>query len=102
MATLVAADYVVIGVLMAISSGIGVYYWLTGGRQKSTEVIISRIPVVRRILSAWRLNGRLLFFLKSSTPFLKFYNSRYYISIDIIGTNGVRRSLNFIQVSTKI
>ncbi|XP_032671555.1 putative sodium-dependent multivitamin transporter [Odontomachus brunneus] len=37
MATLVAADYVVIGVLLAISSGIGVYYWLTGDRQNSTE-----------------------------------------------------------------
>nr|XP_012224692.1 PREDICTED: putative sodium-dependent multivitamin transporter [Linepithema humile] len=37
MATLVAADYVVIGVLMATSSGVGVYYWFTGGRQKSTE-----------------------------------------------------------------
>ena len=37
MATLVAADYAVIVVTMLISSGIGVYYWLTGGRQKSTE-----------------------------------------------------------------
>lgn len=37
MATLVAADYAVIAVTMIISSGIGVYYWLTGGKQKSTE-----------------------------------------------------------------
>ena len=37
MATLVVADYAVIVVTMLISSGIGVYYWLTGGRQKSTE-----------------------------------------------------------------
>lgn len=40
MATLVAADYVVIGVLMIVSSGIGLYYWLK--RQKSTEVGVSR------------------------------------------------------------
>ncbi|KYM76965.1 Ubiquitin carboxyl-terminal hydrolase 46 [Atta colombica] len=37
MATLTAADYAVIGALILISSGIGVYYWLIGGRQKSTE-----------------------------------------------------------------
>ncbi|XP_043265251.1 putative sodium-dependent multivitamin transporter [Colletes gigas] len=37
MATLVIADYAVIVVMMLISSGIGVYYWLTGGKQKSTE-----------------------------------------------------------------
>lgn len=37
MNTLVVADYVVIGLMMLISSGIGVYYWLTGGKQKSTE-----------------------------------------------------------------
>ncbi|XP_076227484.1 putative sodium-dependent multivitamin transporter isoform X1 [Nomia melanderi] len=37
MATLVAADYAVIVVTLMISSGIGVYYWLTGGRQKSTD-----------------------------------------------------------------
>lgn len=38
MATLVIADYAVIAIMMLISSGIGVYYWLTGGKQKSTEV----------------------------------------------------------------
>ncbi|XP_076230903.1 putative sodium-dependent multivitamin transporter [Calliopsis andreniformis] len=37
MATLVAADYAVIAATLIISSGIGVYYWLTGGKQKSTE-----------------------------------------------------------------
>ncbi|XP_043584708.1 putative sodium-dependent multivitamin transporter [Bombus pyrosoma] len=37
MATLVIADYAVIAITMIISSGIGVYYWLTGGKQKSTE-----------------------------------------------------------------
>ncbi|CAK9825345.1 Putative sodium-dependent multivitamin transporter [Anthophora retusa] len=37
MAMLVAADYVVIVITMIISSGIGVYYWLSGGKQKSTE-----------------------------------------------------------------
>ncbi|XP_076633503.1 putative sodium-dependent multivitamin transporter [Colletes latitarsis] len=37
MATLVIADYAVIVVMMLVSSGIGVYYWLTGGKQKSTE-----------------------------------------------------------------
>lgn len=37
MASLVAADYAVIVVTMLISSGIGVYYWLTGGKQRSTE-----------------------------------------------------------------
>ncbi|KZC10078.1 PREDICTED: putative sodium-dependent multivitamin transporter [Dufourea novaeangliae] len=37
MASLVAADYAVIAVTLIISSGIGVYYWLTGGKQKSTE-----------------------------------------------------------------
>lgn len=46
MATLTAADYAVIGVLILISSGIGVYYWLIGGRQKSTEVIKSHIFAV--------------------------------------------------------
>jgi len=35
MAMLTAADYTVIGVLILISSSIGVYYW-PGGRQKST------------------------------------------------------------------
>lgn len=40
MATLVVADYAVIVVTMLISSGIGVYYWLAGGRQKSTEVSV--------------------------------------------------------------
>jgi len=38
MATLSITDYLVIGVLMVISSAIGVYYWLKD-RQKSTEVI---------------------------------------------------------------
>ncbi|RLU26334.1 hypothetical protein DMN91_000128 [Ooceraea biroi] len=37
MATLSVVDYIVICVLMVISSGIGIYYWLTGNRQKSTE-----------------------------------------------------------------
>ncbi|XP_026670973.1 putative sodium-dependent multivitamin transporter [Ceratina calcarata] len=37
MAILVAADYAVIAVTLIISSGIGVYYWLTGGKQNSTE-----------------------------------------------------------------
>ncbi|XP_071558736.1 putative sodium-dependent multivitamin transporter isoform X2 [Temnothorax nylanderi] len=37
METLTVADYAVVGVLILISSGIGVYYWFTGGRQKSTE-----------------------------------------------------------------
>ncbi|XP_053973012.1 putative sodium-dependent multivitamin transporter [Hylaeus volcanicus] len=37
MATLMVADYVVIVLMMLVSSGIGVYYWLTGGKQKSTE-----------------------------------------------------------------
>lgn len=38
MAVLVVADYAVIAVMLIISSGIGVYYWFTGGKQKSTEV----------------------------------------------------------------
>ncbi|XP_043800722.1 putative sodium-dependent multivitamin transporter isoform X1 [Apis laboriosa] len=37
MANLVAADYAVIIITMIISSGIGVYYWLSGGKQKSME-----------------------------------------------------------------
>lgn len=37
-AKLVTADYIVIVVMLLISTGIGIYYWLTGGRQKSTEV----------------------------------------------------------------
>ncbi|XP_076181644.1 putative sodium-dependent multivitamin transporter [Ptiloglossa arizonensis] len=37
MATLMAADYAVIVAMVIVSSGIGVYYWLTGGKQKSTE-----------------------------------------------------------------
>lgn len=37
MANLVAADYAVIVITMIISSGIGVYYWLSGGKQKSME-----------------------------------------------------------------
>ncbi|KAL2737253.1 putative sodium-dependent multivitamin transporter isoform X2 [Vespula maculifrons] len=36
-AKLVTADYIVIVVMLLISTGIGIYYWLTGGRQKSTE-----------------------------------------------------------------
>jgi sodium-coupled monocarboxylate transporter 8/12 len=31
-------DYVVLVVMLLISAGIGVYYRLTGGRQKTTEV----------------------------------------------------------------
>lgn len=38
MANLVAADYAVIVITMIISSGIGVYYWLSGGKQKLMEV----------------------------------------------------------------
>jgi len=38
MATLSVTDYVVIAILMVISSAIGIYYWLRD-RQKSTEVI---------------------------------------------------------------
>lgn len=38
MATLVIADYVVIVVFLAISIGIGIYYSLSGDRQKSTQV----------------------------------------------------------------
>lgn len=41
MATLSLTDYIVIGVLMVISCGIGIYYWLIGDRRKSTEVIES-------------------------------------------------------------
>ncbi|XP_076293739.1 putative sodium-dependent multivitamin transporter [Lasioglossum baleicum] len=37
MAILGVADYAVIAVSLLISSGIGVYYWLTGGKQKSTD-----------------------------------------------------------------
>ncbi|XP_033333875.1 putative sodium-dependent multivitamin transporter [Megalopta genalis] len=37
MAILGIADYAVIVVTLLISSGIGVYYWLTGGKQKSTD-----------------------------------------------------------------
>ena len=32
------ADYVVIGIVLVISAGIGVYYRFTGGRQKTAEV----------------------------------------------------------------
>lgn len=31
-------DYVVIGATLLISSGIGIYYRLTGGKQKTEEV----------------------------------------------------------------
>ncbi|XP_078052340.1 putative sodium-dependent multivitamin transporter [Augochlora pura] len=37
MAILGIADYAVIVVTLLISSAIGVYYWLTGGKQKSTD-----------------------------------------------------------------
>lgn len=36
MAILGTVDYIVIAVTMLISTSIGLYYWLTGGRQKST------------------------------------------------------------------
>ena len=38
-ATLVWVDYVVIACMLGVSIGIGIYYRLTGGRQKTTEVI---------------------------------------------------------------
>jgi hypothetical protein len=37
-ATFVTWDYVVLGVLLVVSAGIGVYYRFTGGRQKTTQV----------------------------------------------------------------
>jgi len=37
-ATFVTWDYVVLGVMLAVSAGIGVYYRFTGGRQKTTQV----------------------------------------------------------------
>nr|XP_034196013.1 putative sodium-dependent multivitamin transporter [Osmia lignaria] len=37
MITLGTADYAVIVLTMLISTGIGVYYWRTGGKEKSTE-----------------------------------------------------------------
>lgn len=40
-ATLGWIDYVVIALMLAISIGIGIYYRLTGGRQRTTEVIDS-------------------------------------------------------------
>jgi hypothetical protein len=33
-----AWDYVVLGVMLVISAGIGVYYRFTGGKQKTTQV----------------------------------------------------------------
>lgn len=38
-ATLGWVDYVVIACMLGVSVGIGIYYRLTGGRQKTTEVI---------------------------------------------------------------
>lgn len=38
MATLGVADYAVIVLTMLISTGIGIYYWQTGRKEKSTEV----------------------------------------------------------------
>ncbi|XP_047361568.1 putative sodium-dependent multivitamin transporter isoform X1 [Vespa velutina] len=58
-AKLVMADYIVIVVMLLISSGIGVYYWLTGGRQKSTEEYfvanksMSVIPVAIGLMASY-------------------------------------------------
>jgi len=39
-------DYVVLGVMLVVSAGIGVYYRFTGGRQKTTQVsIISSVSI---------------------------------------------------------
>lgn len=38
-ATLVWADYLVIATMIIISLGIGIYYRLTGGKQRTMEVI---------------------------------------------------------------
>lgn len=41
MNTLGWIDYLVIAVMLCISAGIGIYYRFSGGRQKTTEVIIT-------------------------------------------------------------
>ncbi|KAK2576668.1 hypothetical protein KPH14_005329 [Odynerus spinipes] len=58
-AILVTEDYVVIVVMLLISSGIGVYYSLTGGRQKSTQEYfvanksMSVIPVAIGLMASY-------------------------------------------------
>jgi len=40
-----AADYVVFAVMLIMSAAIGVYYRFTGGKQKTTQVILFIVSV---------------------------------------------------------
>ncbi|XP_012281993.1 putative sodium-dependent multivitamin transporter isoform X2 [Orussus abietinus] len=51
-ATLGVADYAVCAATLLISSGIGVYYRLTGGRQKTTEYLQLRFGKVTRVIAS--------------------------------------------------
>lgn len=33
-------DYIVFAITLGISAGIGVYFWFSGGKQKTTQVMI--------------------------------------------------------------
>ena len=52
-----AWDYVVLAAMLVISAGIGVYYRFTGGRQKTTQVIIhTLISSVKKLIFLLFLN----------------------------------------------
>ncbi|GLH06853.1 Protein of unknown function [Gryllus bimaculatus] len=69
-----AWDYVVLGLVLLTSASIGVYYRLTGGRQKTVEVLISQqteAPTVPSVFFADFL----------STERNRFHSSQAYIRL---------------------
>ncbi|XP_015517323.1 putative sodium-dependent multivitamin transporter isoform X1 [Neodiprion pinetum] len=79
-ATLGWADYVVIGVMLAISASIGIYYRFTGGRQKTTEEYFS----ANRSMSIAPLSLALMVSFMSAITLLGISSENYMYGTQII------------------